>query len=253
MRNIALLLTFTITSVLSLAASSVPDTNENNITTLKATVSIDEFFINTNVFLGKYISDGKVDYAAIKSEGITVKKLYTAIGNMNLTDADKNTKTAFYLNAYNIIVIQSVITNLPIAKPTDVTGFFDGTKHNVAGVNLTLNELENTKLRPDARVHFALVCAAKGCPKISSEAFIPEKVEAQLNSLTKKALNDNTFIKVDDTKNIVQISKIFDWYGVDFVKSAGSAMAYINSYRDVKIPDNYKVEFYEYNWNLNSK
>jgi hypothetical protein len=172
---------------------------------------------------------------------------------MDLTDADKNTKTAFYLNAYNIIVIQSVINNLPIAKPTDVNGFFDETKHNVAGVNLTLNEIENTKLRPDARVHFALVCAAKGCPKISSEAFTPEKVESQLSSLTKKALNDNTFIKVDNAKATVQISKIFDWYGVDFVKSAGSALAYINSYRDVKIPENFKIAYYEYNWNLNGK
>jgi len=240
-------------AILPLKASTEPDTNENNVVTTTETVVIADFFMAADAFLIKYTSNGLVNYTAIKTEALAIKNLYATIGIIDLTGIDKNTKTAFYLNAYNLIVIYSVVKNMPIAKPTDVKGFFDVTKHNVAGSNLTLNELENNKLRPDPRVHFALVCAAKGCPKIASEAFMPEKVELQLTSLTKKALNDNVFIKVDNASKQVQISKIFDWYGTDFIKHAGSALAYINTIRNEKIPDTYKIEFYEYDWNLNGK
>ena len=39
---------------------------------------------------------------------------------------------------------------------------------------MTLNDLENERLRKpynDPRIHFALVCAAKGCPGLSREAY----------------------------------------------------------------------------------
>lgn len=253
MKNLLLILILSTLIVFPIKASTVPDTNENNIEIAAEPVSLTDFFVDANSFLAKYISDGKVDYAAIKTEANSIKKLYTTIGEINLTGANQSTKTAFYLNAYNLIVIQSVVNNLPIAKPTDVKGFFDITKHNIAGSNLTLNELENNKLRPDPRVHFALVCAAIGCPKIAPEAFTPDKLELQLTALTKKALNDNTFIKVDDIKKTVQISKIFDWYGADFIAHSGSALKYINDYRTIKIPDTYQLTFYEYNWNLNKR
>lgn len=232
-------------------ASNFPDTNENAIVEVATTATLDDFFTAANNFLVKYTTDGKVDYSGIKTEGTSIKELYETIGNTDLGNADKNTRTAFFLNAYNIIVIHSVVKNMPVAKPTDVKGFFDATKHNVAGSYLTLNDIENNKLRPDPRVHFSLVCAAKGCPKIASEAFMPSTVETQLTALTKKAMNDASFIKVDNTNKVVKISQIFDWYGADFIKSNGSALSFINSYRDSKIPDSYKVEYYTYDWNLN--
>jgi hypothetical protein len=232
---------------------SAPDTNEND-PAASVTFSLDDFFTAANTFLSAYVADGKVDYAGIKSEQSSIQKLTDAIASADLSAAGQNTKIAFYLNAYNLLVIKSVVDKLPINSPLDVPGFFDTKKHNVAGEYLTLNDIENKKLRPDPRVHFALVCAARGCPKIINEAYMPSTVQDQLTRQTKKAMNDASFIKVDNTAKTVKISKIFDWYKDDFLKQPGTtALTFINQYRDVKIPADYSLGYYEYDWSLNKK
>lgn len=230
-----------------------PDTNENEIEVL-FTPSLDEFFTIADQFFATHVADGKVDYAGIKSNRIILDQLDGMIGSADLSASDANTKTAFYINAYNILVIKSVVNKYPINKPTDVSGFFDAAKHQIAGEYLTLNDIENKKLRPDPRVHFALVCAAKGCPKIINEAYKPSTVQAQLDRQTKRAMNDASFIKVDDAAKSVKVSQIFDWYKADFLKQPGAnALGFINQYRDVKIPADYSFGYYEYDWNLNKK
>ena len=62
---------------------------------------------------------------------------------------------------------------------------------------LTLNELENTIIRPqfnDARLHFALVCGAVACPPIIKQAYTPQNIEQLLNQQTKAAINNSDFI-----------------------------------------------------------
>lgn len=230
-----------------------PDTNENEIEVF-FNPSLDDFFSVADQFFATHVGDGKVDYAGIKADRTVLDQLDGMIGSADLSSAEANTKTAFYLNAYNILVIKSVVNKYPINKPIDVTGFFDATKHKIAGEYLTLNDIENKKLRPDPRVHFALVCAAKGCPKIINEAYKPSTVQAQLDRQTKRAMNDASFIKVDDASKSVKISQIFDWYKADFMKQPGAnVLGFINQYRDVKIPSDYSVGFYDYDWNLNKK
>ena len=77
--------------------------------------------------------------------------------------------------------------------------------------------LKDTK---DARLHFALVCAAKGCPKIIEEAYQPDQLDSQLDRQTSLAVNDPTFIKVDYGKNTASLSQIFEWYKGGLCKGA---------------------------------
>ncbi len=234
------------------ADSTAPDTNENSI--VIPVPSLDDFFKDANRFFGIYVSDGRVDYAAIKADRSALDKLVAMIGSADLSSETTNTKIAFYINAYNLLVMKSVADNYPLAKPTDVAGFFDLKKHQIAGEYLTLNDIENKKLRPDPRVHFVLVCAAKGCPKILNEAYMPSTVQDQMTQQTKRAMNDASFIKVDDAAKTVKVSQIFDWYKDDFIKQPGAnALTFINQYRDVRIPSDYKVSAYEYDWSLNKK
>jgi hypothetical protein len=228
----------------------IPDTNETH--SLIVVSDITTFFTDANTFLAKYVTGGRVDYTAIQSEPSALEALVLAIGSANLAEASKDTRIAFYINAYNLLTIKNVVDNLPIKSPLDVKGFFDAKKFTVAGESLTLNELENKKLRPDPRVHFALVCAAKGCPKIISEAYMPDKVQAQLTAQTKKALNDAEFLRVDNAAKKVLISQIFDWYKDDFLKSNASIREFINRYR-AAIPADYTIDFYTYDWSLNKK
>lgn len=221
-------------------------------TSANNTESLTEFFTTANTFFGKYVSGGRVDYSAIQSDKVILNALNEMIKNANLADVSKDTKLAFYINTYNILVIQNVVSHLPLSSPLDVKGFFDVIKFSVAGESVTLNDIENKKLRPDPRVHFVLVCAAKGCPKLINEAYMPDKVQAQLTAQTKKALNDADFIRFDADAKKVFVSQIFDWYKTDFLKNNASIRDFINSYR-TEIPSDYSFEFYNYNWELNKK
>ncbi len=217
---------------------------------------LDTFTQEANTLFEKNVDNGKVDYAAIKKNTAQVDQLYKQIGSMSLDGLSKAEKKAFYINAYNIVTIHQVAENYPIKSPQDVKGFFDEKKHQVAGESLTLNALEKQKLLEpygDPRVHFVLVCAAKSCPPLADFAYQADKLDQQLDEKTKQAMNDPTFIRVMEDKKQVQVSKIFDWYKGDFTKNNASVLAFINQYRDKKIPDSYKVGYYEYDWQLNAQ
>ncbi len=215
------------------------------------------FFTKADAFFKKNVSStGGVYYASIKSAPAELNALVKDIANFPFSSQSKNTQKAFMINAYNILVIKNVVDNYPIAQPLSVPGFFDKKKFNVAGMSLTLSDIENKKIRPvykDARTHFVLVCAAKSCPPLPNYAFMPSKLESQILARTKKAMNSRSFIKVNSEKKTVQISQIFEWYAEDFKAEAKDFITYINKYRSTPIPASYKSSFYTYNWALNVK
>ncbi len=213
------------------------------------------FFTKAEAFFAKNISNGMVDYAGIKANAAELKDLVAMIGAYKLSGEDATAK-AFLINAYNILVIKNVIDHYPLAKPTDVTGFFDAIKFNLAGTQITLSDIENKKIRAvfkDPRTHFALVCAAKSCPPIANYAFTAANVESKLESLTKAAMNNATFIKVNVGAKTVQFSQILDWYKDDFLAGSKTILDYVNKYRNTPIPATFTQSFYEYNWALNGK
>ncbi|MFT6815615.1 MAG: hypothetical protein ACJAZ3_001525 [Sphingobacteriales bacterium] len=214
------------------------------------------FFDEANSFFAENVSaNGEVDYESIKSNPKALNSLVEFISTADLK-VSKNEKFAFYLNAYNILTIKQVVDNYPIKSPLDVDGFFDKKKFQVSYKSMTLNEIENDIIRPvyqDPRIHFALVCAALSCPPIRPYAFMPLKVDQQLETVTKKALNNTEFIKVDNTGKKVQTSMIFNWYMSDFANTNKGVIEYINKYRTTPIPLDYGYSNYDYNWTLNKK
>lgn len=216
-----------------------------------------EFFSKADAFFKANVSSsGGVYYASIKENTSELDGMVAMVKDFPFSSADKKTQKAFLINAYNILVIKNVVDHYPIAKPLDVPGFFDQIKFNVAGMSLTLSDIENKKIRPlykDARTHFVLVCAAKSCPPIANYAIMPATMEAQLDRLTKAAMNRSSFTKVDAEAKTVQLSQIFEWYKDDFLAEAGSLVEWVNKYRSTSIPSSYKQSFYTYNWALNVK
>jgi len=214
------------------------------------------FFNDANSFFQKNIVDGGVDYQALQNNDADLKKLVASMASMDLSKFSKNEQKAFWINAYNLTVINSIIQNWPINSPMDVNGFFDQKKHLIANKKLTINTIENKKLRTvynDPRVHFVLVCAAMGCPKIIAGAYFPDKLELQLEAQTKSTLNDPYFIRIYAAGKKVLISEIFKWYKADFTGMGKSVVEYINQYRKNKIPVSYRVGYYTYDWTLNNK
>ena len=218
--------------------------------------NVKPFIAASDVFFKKYVSNGGVTYSKIKQNIGEIGILYKQIGEAKLDGLDDNSKKAFYINAYNIIVIYWVAKHYPLKSPLDDSGFFDKVRHTVAGEELTLNVLEIKKLLlpyKDARFHFALACAAKSCPPLPSFAFQPDKLEQQLTERTTLALNNKGWIKVYEDKKKIELSKIFDWYKGDFAADGKTLIDWINQFRKEKIPTTYTVGFYEYNWALNDR
>jgi hypothetical protein len=211
------------------------------------------FTEKADLFFKKYVKNGAVAYKTINANKTEIAGLYNEIGKMDLSHFTVNEKKAFYVNAYNLIVIYWVAEYYPLKSPLDKSGFFDKVKHKVAGEELSLNALEIKKLLipyKDARFHFVLACAAKSCPPLASFAMHADKLEQQLNERTTMALNNNEWLRIVPSDKKVELSKIFDWYKGDFTQN-GTALEWINQYRKVKIPSDYAIAYYEYNWSLN--
>ncbi|MFD2245480.1 DUF547 domain-containing protein [Pontibacter ruber] len=219
-----------------------------------AEIQVTGFYTLLGSFLQKHVEGGQVNYSAISKDRKALQQLVQHVAAYDLRKVTPSEKKAFYINAYNVLVIQGVMDSYPLKSVMEVSGFFDKTKYNVAGEHLTLNELENKKLREvykDARIHFALVCAAKSCPPLLGKPYLPATLEQQLEKQTTQALQDPQFIQVKPKEGQVLVSEIFKWYEQDFLQEAPSIVAYINRYRQNKINPKYKVGYYTYSWDLN--
>jgi len=212
-----------------------------------------EFFKKTDTFLKAHVKNGRVDYKTIKEDASQLDALINMASEVRFSKENANEYQAFWINGYNLLVIKGIVENYPLKSPLDVVGFFDKTKHDIGGENITLNDIENKLLRgnfpSEPRFHFVLVCAGLGCPPIIASAYTPEKLDAQLETQTEKALNDPNFIRVD--KKRVKVSQIFEWYKGDFTQNGKSLADYVNTYRSEPLPENAKVSFYPYDWTLN--
>jgi len=184
---------------------------------------------------------------------------------------------AFWLNAYNVSVLRAVIearVAQPDFRPDDGGfAFFGQRVHAVAGMSLTLDEIEHAVIRgapreapahadelaalhaqlwgddtPDARIHMAINCAARSCPNLRVGAYLGEGLDAQLTEATAAFL-DNP-IKGAGPRGI---SSLFDWFGDDFAASAGSISDFIETYRTGGLTDVDQDTFIEYDWALNGQ
>lgn len=215
-------------------------------------VSAQGIYTDLDQFFSKNVENGLVNYNDIqKNQTEELNRLINQVEKA-IVNSNKTQKKALYINQYNLLVIQQIISNYPSTSPMQIAGFFDKTKFSIDGNQTTLNELENKIIRPtftDNRVHFALVCGAIGCPPLQAFAYRPDTLDNQLNTVTKAAINNNAFIKKTEGK--AEISELFRWYIDDFGKSEKGIKTFINSHIEgAKIES---ITYYPYDWKLNDK
>jgi len=207
-----------------------------------------------DLFFNNHVKDDLINYRALE-QNVSFNTLVEKIENFNHSNLRESEKIAFYINAYNIMVIKGVMSHYPIASTNDVAGFFTKTKHLVGREEMTLNSLEHDVLFKhyhDLRYHFVLVCGAIGCPPLITEAYRPETLDQQLDRQTGKAMSDPGFTKVQTDKNTLAVSQIFKWYVKDF-PSKKAILDFINKHRETPISESYKLSYYPYDWSLNSQ
>jgi len=214
--------------------------------------STDEFFKRTDAFFKSYVKNGQVAYQRLSENNSDLKEIIKISNSLNVDKNNQEEYKSFWINVYNLGVIEQIVDNYPVNSPMQISGFFDGNKRDLGGKEITLNDIENKMLRADfkdPRFHFVLVCGAVSCPPIVNYAYTPELLESQLETQTKLALNNTDFIKSSNEKT--EISEIFSWYKKDFGSSKANVTAFINTYRANKITKDFS--YYSYNWQLNDQ
>ena len=228
----------------------------------------------------KYVQNGnasRVDYAGFVKDHAQLKAVLDDYSKVTKTDFDSWTKPqqqAFLINAYNAFTVELILTKYPDLKSIRDLGNFVtkpwGKKFfKLFGQDSTLDLIEHEMLRKegvydDPRVHVGVVCASIGCPMLRNEAFVADKLDAQLDDAMKRFVSDRTRNRYDPQSKKLEISKIFDWYGKDFDKghkgftSVKATMArYADQLADkpegrAAVRDQKAdVTFLDYDWSLN--
>jgi Protein of unknown function, DUF547 len=207
-------------------------------------------------------ANGLVDYKGFIREKPKLES-YLKLLSENAPDRSKwskNEQLAYWINAYNAYTVKLIVDfyptksirdlgpklKIPLIKDVWHYKFF-----KIAGVDMSLDEVEHGILRKEfdePRIHFAINCASISCPPLLNEAFVADKLEAQLTKVTVAFINDPVRNKLGTQS--VQLSSIFSWFTGDFTKE-GTLIEFLNKYSKVKIAPNAKVSFLDYNWNLN--
>ena len=105
------------------------------------------FFEKADGFFSKNVKNGRVNYKAIKADSAVLNELVDMTSKIDVSGEKASTYQSFYINAYNILVIKGIVDSYPVDSPLKIAGFFDSKKHVVSGEKLTLNSIENKKLR----------------------------------------------------------------------------------------------------------
>jgi hypothetical protein len=217
--------------------------------------------------LNSHVRDSLVDYARLKAQRAELDRYLehaAAVGENTFKTWDESQQVAFLVNIYNATTLQLIIDHYPVTSIKKIgswlKGPWDQPVVNLWGRTLTLNELEHKILRvkyDEPRLHFALVCAARGCPPLRSEAYVASRLGEQLDDQARQFLADPQKNRVDANSRKVHLSPIFKWYGEDFVKKHGSVLAALKPYWPKSeaglVGDNFKVRYTDYDWTLNDR
>ncbi len=217
------------------------------------TESFDQKF---DAFLNSFVSGGHVDYARIKRHPEGLNALVDSIETIDFERLEPDNEEAFLINAYNALVIAAVVQHYPLHSPLDVEGFFRAEKHVVGGKSMTLDQLEKEvilKKFPDPRLHFALVCAARGCPRLRDDPYRGKVLNQDLEDHVSIAMMSPSLVHVDAEMGTVYLSQLFEWYKTDFTQGGQSLIDFVNHYRATSVPSDYRVAYIPYDWALNDK
>jgi hypothetical protein len=205
-----------------------------------------------DVLLQKHVSStGKVDYKGFAADKAELEKYLNHLAkNPAREEWPRTEQMAYWINAYNAFTVKLIIDHYPVASIMKIHGGnpWDVKWIKLGGKTYTLNQIEHDILRPrfnDARIHFAVNCAAASCPPLLYRAWSAANLERYLEQQTRKFINNQKYNLLSADK--VQLSKIFEWYAADF----DNIIDFLNRYSDTKINPKAKVEYLEYDWGLN--
>ena len=231
-----------------------------------------------------HVTDGWVDYPGFIAD-TNVLSDYTgmlgAITEGELHSWSREQQLAYWVNAYNAFTIKAIIERYPIRERSliglffprnsilQISGIWSRLAFSAGGRSLTLGAIEHDILRKEfsePRIHFAIVCASRSCPKLRAEAYRHDILDNQFHDQAVDFINDPyRGIRWEKTSGRIYISKIFKWFKNDFTShrasdSGNSLLDYIRPYiADASVQDamsrkeKIRTAYLPYDWRLNER
>lgn len=219
----------------------------------------------------------QVRYAGFAADRTALKAYLATLSGVSRAafgTFSKAQQQAFLMNAYNAFTVELIQGKYPDLKSIRDLGSLISSPWKRAWVDLlgaqvSLDDIEHGMLRKpgsydEPRVHFAVNCASVGCPMLREEAFVAERLPAQLSQQTQRFMSDRTRNRWNSQRGRMEISKIFDWYGSDFDKGhqgITSLKAFLGSFADALADapadrarirsGQFDIAFLDYDWALN--
>jgi hypothetical protein len=246
------------------------------------------FYKKCEDVLSKYVDkNGDVDYAKLRRKRSDLFDAVRAIQQVETLEYMKwsdNEKTAFWLNAHNIFTLKLIIDNYPIKARWFMINYpancimqiargRDDALYDIIGLEYTIREIEHEMLRDrfaDLRTIFTTTYANNSGALLANYAYLPSKLDEQLDEQVHKFLSSDRGLKIDQNENIVHISPIFKWYKKEFIASEYGKIkkfrkhpehirSYLNFIFQYAGKENaaylgshdFTVEFLPYDWRLN--
>ena len=181
-----------------------------------------------------YVRDGEVYYRALKIERAKLDGYVGSLAPAAENRMGREERIAFWMNAYNALVLQTVIDHYPIAKRSNdypaksirqIPGAFERLPHRVAGRNVTLDQIEQSILLEfhDPRIYLALGRGALGSGRLRSEAFTAQRLENQLVEAALECATRARCLNIDREADTMAVSSVFSWREKEFAAKYADA------------------------------
>ena len=220
-------------------------------------------------FLGKYLRQdaqgvNRVAYADVTEADH--QRLRTYLSQLEQTDVNSLTRDqqlAFWINVYNAETVDVILQNYPVESIRDITdgglsfGPWNRVVTTVNGQNLSLNDIEHRIIRPvfnEPRIHYALNCAAVGCPNLMGRAWRARTLEHDLEEAERAYINNPRGVSVGPN-GTVTLSKIYIWFQEDFGATEAEVLQRLQQLAEPGLAEalsaRSRVRRYVYDWALN--
>ena len=207
----------------------------------------------------------RFDYAGLKASAEDAAKLrgyLTGLAKLDPRGYSLAEQKAYWINVYNALTVFVIVPRFPVESIKDIkSGIIDFGPWNlellpVAGVPLTLNQIEHGILRPiwaDPRIHYAVNCASLGCPNLSPEVYRADNLERLLDQAARDYINHPRGVQVVDGDLLV--SSIYEWFKVDFGDNDEGVFAHLERYANestVALLEGHESFDHDYDWGINA-
>ncbi len=176
----------------------------------------------------------------------------------------RSEQLAFWINLYNALTVKVVVDHSPVTSIRDIdispglfaVGPWGRTLVTVEGEALSLNDIEHRILRPiwrDPRIHYAVNCAALGCPNLQERAFTGTNADLLMDKGAREFVNHPRGVAFDGDRLVV--SSIYAWFAEDFGGSDATILAHLGQHADTglafRLAGRRTIDGHRYDWRLN--